>query len=169
MGSLLAKIAWQPALIHKGLWPLIGLHQKLTGDPLAASSFVTRLPVDPILVGDSGGKVTPPPSALMKVPAGVSYWLLKNSSKHPEWPSFLVGGPGKASGYFYLLRCFFEQKLSHSHGWPPSLCPPADRSGTDDLGHCLTIPGICEPRLEKSAPLTTLGASSIPLGVLCSV
>lgn len=59
---------------------------------------------------------------------------------------------------------FFEQKLSHSHGCPPSLCPPADRSGTDDLGHCLTIPGICEPRLEKSAPLTTLGASSIPPG-----
>lgn len=111
MGSLLAKIAWQPALIHKGLWPLIGLHQKLTGDPLAASSFVTRLPVDPILVEDSGGKVTPPPSALMKVPAGVSYWLLKNSSKHPEWPSFLVGGPGKASGYFYLLRCFLSRSL----------------------------------------------------------
>lgn len=48
---------------------------------------------------------------LMRISVGVSFWLLKIPSRYPEWLSFLVGGPGKASRNFYFFSVF-EQKPS---------------------------------------------------------
>lgn len=143
-GSPLARIAWQAALIQEGLWPLIGLHQKLAGDPLAASpSFVTHLPVDPSLVGDSDGKELPPPSVLMMLSAGVSFWLCKPPPRHPEWLSFLVGGARKASRSHHCSNASAEASPIYTSG----LTLHAHLLVDQGLHPLITMPLFHHPRL----------------------